>query len=63
LGYFIGKLGRSNVCALYVDGVELPSDLHGIVYVSLDPGAGWKLKLATEMKTAGMDIDLNNAIG
>jgi predicted nucleotide-binding protein len=63
LGYFIGKLGRSNVCALYVDGVELPSDLHGIVYVSLDPSAGWKLKLATEMKAAGMDLDLNDAVG
>jgi predicted nucleotide-binding protein len=63
LGYFIGKLGRSNVCALYVDGVELPSDLHGIAYVSLDPDAGWKLKLATEMKVAGMNIDMNNAVG
>jgi predicted nucleotide-binding protein len=63
LGYFIGKLGRSNVCALHVDGVELPSDLHGIVFVSLDPSAGWKLKLATEMKAAGMDIDLNDAVG
>jgi predicted nucleotide-binding protein len=61
-GYFIGTLGRSKVCALYVDGVELPSDLHGIAYVSLDPDAGWKLKLATEMKAAGMNIDLNNAV-
>jgi predicted nucleotide-binding protein len=63
LGYFIGKLGRSNVCALYINGVELPSDLHGIGYVSFDAGGGWRLKLATEMKAAGMDVDLNKAVG
>jgi predicted nucleotide-binding protein len=33
-GYFIGKLGRSKVCCLYKGDVELPSDMHGIVYVS-----------------------------
>ncbi|MCD6153547.1 MAG: nucleotide-binding protein, partial [Syntrophobacterales bacterium] len=26
LGYFMGRLGRSRVCALYDKGVELPSD-------------------------------------
>ena len=35
LGYFIGKLGRPRVCALYVTGVELPSDLHGVGVGSL----------------------------
>ena len=33
LGLFIGKLGRANVCALYSDGVEIPSDYHGVLYV------------------------------
>jgi predicted nucleotide-binding protein len=28
LGYFIGKLGRAKVCALYKEGVEIPSDIH-----------------------------------
>ncbi|HEX3697630.1 MAG TPA: nucleotide-binding protein [Polyangia bacterium] len=38
LGYFIGRLGRSRDCALYKDGVELPSDLHGVLYVQMDAG-------------------------
>lgn len=32
-GYFIGKLGRDHVCCLYKGDVQLPSDMHGIVYV------------------------------
>ena len=30
LGFFVGKLGRKNVCALYEDGVEIPSDFQGV---------------------------------
>jgi len=33
LGFFWGKLRRSDVCVLYKEGVELPSDLGGLVYV------------------------------
>lgn len=59
LGYFIGRLSRSRVCALSKGSVEIPSDIHGVVYVSMDESGGWKLKLATELKQAGIDIDLN----
>jgi predicted nucleotide-binding protein len=59
LGYFIGKLGRHRVCALYVDGVELPSDIHGVLYVPYDAGGGWRLKVATEITAAGINVDLN----
>lgn len=31
-GYFVGKLGRKNVCCLHTGGVELPSDVGGMVY-------------------------------
>lgn len=62
LGYFIGKLSRAKVSALYKDSVELPSDIHGIVYIAMDTSDGWKLKLAQEMKQAGMKIDMNLAI-
>lgn len=31
-GYFIGKLGRSRVCCLYKENVELPTDVSGIIY-------------------------------
>jgi predicted nucleotide-binding protein len=62
LGYFIGKLGRSRVCALHKEGVELPSDYHGVLYVQMSSDAGWQLRLAKELKAAGIDIDLNKAI-
>ena len=62
LGYFLHGLGRERVCVLYEDGVELPSDIHGIVYVSLDNGDGWKLKLAKEMKNIGLPINPDNLL-
>jgi predicted nucleotide-binding protein len=55
LGYFIGKLGRERVCALHAGDVELPSDLHGVVWV---PYSGdWKLKLIQELKAAGIEVN------
>ncbi|HEV2162268.1 MAG TPA: nucleotide-binding protein [Stellaceae bacterium] len=62
LGYFVGKLGRERVCPLYEEGIELPSDYHGVVYVPLDKQDAWKLRLAKEMKAAGLPVDLNKAI-
>jgi predicted nucleotide-binding protein len=62
LGYFIGKLGRKKVCALYTEGVELPSDYHGVVYIPFDTAGAWRLLLARELKASGLDIDLNNAL-
>jgi predicted nucleotide-binding protein len=59
LGYFMAKLGRKNVCALYSDNVELPSDFQGILYVPLDPGGSWQFTLAKELKAAGLEVDLN----
>jgi Predicted nucleotide-binding protein containing TIR-like domain len=35
-GFFAGAIGRSNVAVLYEEGVELPSDLHGLVYIPVD---------------------------
>lgn len=58
LGYFIGKLGRNRVCALY-SGVEVPSDLLGVVYVERDHAGAWRWALANELKAAGYDVDLN----
>ena len=61
-GFFVAKLGRRNVCALYAEGVELPSDLNGVVYVELDRKGAWKMLLARELKAGGIDVDLNRAI-
>ena len=62
LEYFIGTLGRDHVCALKTAGVEVPSDLAGVLYVDLDAGGAWQLRLAKEMRQAGLDVDLNLAI-
>jgi predicted nucleotide-binding protein len=61
LGYFVAKLGRERVCALYRAGVELPSDYHGVAYVVLDDQGAWKLAFAREMKASGINVDLNLA--
>jgi hypothetical protein len=42
LGYFIGRLGRSRVCALKLGDVEVPSDISGVVYVEYDAGGAWR---------------------
>jgi len=62
LGFFIGALGRDRVCPLYEDGVEIPSDYQGVLFVKLDSAGVWRLLLARELKAAGLPIDLNNAV-
>lgn len=62
LGYFIGTLTRHRVCVLYEEGVEVPSDIHGIEYIPLDTGGAWRLRLAKEMKAAGLNVNLNRAL-
>jgi Predicted nucleotide-binding protein containing TIR-like domain len=63
LGYFIGLLGRHRVCALYKPAVELPSDLHGVLYVPVDEAGGWRTKLAQELVEAGYSIHLAALLG
>lgn len=59
LGFFLGKLGRKNVCALYNEGVEIPSDYQGVLYVKFDESDVWQTNLAKEMKMAGLEVDMN----
>lgn len=61
LGYFIGLLGRERVAALHKGDLELPSDYHGVLFISAESG-DWRLPLAKELKVAGLEVDLNDAI-
>jgi CAP12/Pycsar effector protein, TIR domain len=61
LGFFIGALGRSRVAVLYEEGVELPSDMNGILYTILDAQGAWKLSLGRELRAASFAVDLNVA--
>ena len=58
LGYFIGRLSRRRVCALYKKGVEIPSDYEGVLYVELDQAGAWHVQLAQELTEAGVSISL-----
>lgn len=62
LGFFLGKLGRKRVCALYQEGVEIPSDYDGVIFIPLDKNGAWHMLLARELKAAGLSIDLNKAL-
>jgi predicted nucleotide-binding protein len=68
LGYFISKLGRSNVVALYDTSskekvVELPSDISGVLYIEYDkPDGNWRNEVIKELKEVGFDIDANKLI-
>jgi predicted nucleotide-binding protein len=62
LGYFSGMLGRANVCVLFKDDIEIPSDYLGVVYVPMDTEGGWKFKMAKELKQTGLSVDLNNLV-
>lgn len=60
-GYLIGKLGRENVCQLVKGGVETPTDISGIVYISIDSGS-WQIELAKELRSSGYSVDMNKVI-
>ena len=53
LGFFIGKLGRKRVCALFRQGVEIPSDYKGVLFVEFDERGKWREEMIREMRGAG----------
>ncbi len=58
-GYFIGKIGRNKVIILSESGIELPSDMQGIVYTN---NSNWEFEILKELKSIGYKIDLNKLI-
>lgn len=55
-GYFMGRLGRNRVVIVAEKGIELPSDLQGVVYTDKD---NWKLEVCRELKAMNFSIDFN----
>lgn len=55
-GYFMGKLGRTNVIIIVDSGVEIPSDLQGVVYTDRND---WKLQVLSELRQIGYKVDAN----
>jgi predicted nucleotide-binding protein len=58
LGYFIGRLSRGRVCALFKQGVEIPSNYRGVLYIEFDAAGAWRTRLAQELVDAGFSITL-----
>jgi len=58
-GFFMGLLGRDKVCCLYKGDVELPSDMHGIVYIPFkDSVREARDMIIKELKEAGYEIKM-----
>lgn len=58
-GYFMGKLGRNRVVILADKGIEMPSDLSGVVYTNT---GNWQFDLLKEMSAMGYKVDLNKLL-
>ena len=58
-GYFMGKLGRRHVVILADSGIEMPSDLSGVVYTNT---ANWQFELLKELNAMGYTVDLNKLL-
>lgn len=58
-GYFMGKLGRDHVVILADSGIEIPSDLSGVVYTST---AHWEFDLMKDLKAMGYKVDMNKLV-
>ncbi|NQV19111.1 MAG: nucleotide-binding protein [Armatimonadetes bacterium] len=37
IGFFQGKYGLEKVCLLYEEGTNIPSNIHGLVYIPFPP--------------------------
>lgn len=56
-GYFMGKLGRKHTIIIADKGVDMPSDLSGVVYT--DANMDWRVAVLKELEQMGYTIDLN----
>jgi predicted nucleotide-binding protein len=58
-GYLTAKLGRRRVSALVKGKIELPNDISGVVYITMDDHKAWKIEIAKELRNVGYKIDMN----
>ena len=55
-GYFIGKLRRDHVVILADEGIEMPSDLSGVVRTNT---RNWQFDLLRDLNAMGYTVNLN----
>lgn len=54
MGYFAGRLLMKNTSVLVTGEVEIPSDVKGLGYITMDDAGKWKDGLANELRAAGL---------
>ena len=59
-GYFYGKIGRKNTVIIAEQGVDILSDMKGIVYVNKN---SWEMDVLREIKEIGYKVDVNKLLG
>ena len=59
LGYFLGRLGKQNVVAIYrkKEDFEIPNDYTGVLWIEYK--SGWYFELIRELKVCNFDVDAN----
>ncbi len=63
LGMFLATLGRKRVAILHKGEVELPSDIHGLVYIPFQKHVSEvKQRLAAELQEAGFHINIKDLL-
>ena len=63
LGMFLSTLGRKRVAILHKGKVELPSDIHGLVYIPFQKHVSEvKQRLAAELQEAGFHINIKDLL-
>jgi predicted nucleotide-binding protein len=63
LGMFLATIGRKRVAILHKGNVELPSDIHGLVYIPFQKHVSEaKQTLAAELQEAGFQINIKDLV-
>ena len=59
LGYFLGRLGKQNVVAVYrkKKDFEIPNSYSGVAWIEYK--TGWYFEIIRELKAANFDVDAN----
>jgi predicted nucleotide-binding protein len=64
LGFFLGRLGRERVVALYTgdETFEKPSDYEGVLFIPVDTSGRWQFDLVRELAACGIEVDANKIV-
>ena len=59
LGYFLGRLGRQNVIAIYrkKKDFKIPNDYNGVLWIEYK--SGWYFELIKELQACNFEVDAN----